>query len=154
MKHFQAQSRLAFTLLELLVVISIMALLASAAVPTFADKITKAKLTEIYSYANTLQSDVEEHLLLNGAFPDSDTFSDIADRLVVSSNTIADNFSVESINGVEGTIKISLIDSIGVSDTDYFLFSRNSASQWGCQSSLTVDVLADHCSTVSGVEGE
>ncbi len=66
----QKNHKLGFTLLELLVVVLIIGILASIALPQYRKSVEKAKLSEALINLKTIEESVDRYLLLNG-FPNS-----------------------------------------------------------------------------------
>ncbi|WP_191603595.1 pilin [Marinomonas algicola] len=136
----------AFTLIELLVVITIVAILASFGAPQLIQKIAKAKLLEVYSYSNGLQTSIEEFILTTGSFPNSTQFDDIKETQNLSDNSIIMSSSLENVQGITGTIKVLLNEGNSVEANQYFVFSRTLTAKWSCSSTLPTALLSDHCS--------
>ncbi len=150
--HTPKSQQYAFTLIELLVVITIISILASFGAPQFIEKITKAKLLEVYSFSNSLQTAVEEHVMTQGSFPDSMQFSALNLSQTLSENSVISEADIEQNNGTTGTIKITLKEESAIQANQYFLFTRSDSSKWLCTSSLPSSLLSDHCSNISSDE--
>lgn len=58
-----------FTLIELMVVIAIMGILASLAIPAFQDYMIRARVTEGLNVASVAKTDLEEYYLTHHEFP-------------------------------------------------------------------------------------
>lgn len=57
-----------FSLIELMIVIAIIGILASIAVPAYSDYIERAKMTEALSFANNIKNSISEYRLVTGDF--------------------------------------------------------------------------------------
>jgi prepilin-type N-terminal cleavage/methylation domain-containing protein len=66
------QKKKAFTLIELLIVVAIISILASIALPNFREAQTRSKVAVARSDLRTLSMALEEYMLDNGAYPQSE----------------------------------------------------------------------------------
>ena len=147
---FNALSRRAFTLLELMVVIAIITILVGFSAPQFTRQIAKAKLVEVHTLAGKNQAVIEEFLLLNGKFPSADEFS--ARAVTGGQDSVVASIEVENVSADTGDLKLTLNATTGIAADQYFAFSRASNALWSCRSSLPVELLPDHCSTIVAEE--
>lgn len=135
-----------FTLLELMVVIAIISILAAITAPTFTRQITKAKLVEAQNIATQSQSFIEEYILLNGTFPSTTEFADIAPT--VSSDSIVKSIAVSDQEEAAGSVTVTLNSDTGITEGNYLKYSRDDNSNWQCESDLASKLLPQQCSTV------
>ena len=148
MTAFSPKNCRAFTLLELMVVIAIISILAGFTAPQFTRQIAKAKLIEVHNLANNYQSVVEEFLLTQGHFPNSSEFTSITSNINNADNSIVSSVAVENPTAKSGQLKLNLTATTGIDAGQYFLFARANNSQWSCTSSLSIDFLPEHCSSI------
>lgn len=141
-----------FTLLELMVVIAIISILASLSAPIFTRQITKAKLIEVQNLATQHQSLVEEFILVNGSFPSTAEFTLIKRSL--SESSIVKELAVENQNQHSGNIKLTLNSDTGVTENQYFIYSRDDDRNWNCTSDLESNLLPSQCVSVVNEAGE
>jgi len=141
-----------FTLLELMVVIAIISILASLSAPIFTRQIAKAKLIEVQNLATQHQSLVEEFILVNGDFPSTAEFDLIKRSLPESS--IVKTLAVENQNEGSGNIRLTLNSDTGVSEGEYFLYSRDDDRNWSCTSDLDSKLLPSQCINLVNGAGE
>jgi type IV pilus assembly protein PilA len=137
-----------FTLLELMVVIAIISILASLSAPTFTRQIAKAKLIEVQNLATQHQSLVEEFILLNGDFPTTTEFDLIKNTL--SDNSIVKSISVNNQSEDTGNLKLTLNSNTGVTEGQYFAYSRDSNKNWSCISDIDSKILPIQCESLAG----
>jgi type II secretion system protein G len=71
MRDTTAAARRGFTLIELLVVMAIIALLASVAVPRYADGVDRAREAALKSSLTTLRDAIDQFSADRGRYPDS-----------------------------------------------------------------------------------
>lgn len=139
-----------FTLLELMVVIAIISILASLSAPTFTRQITKAKLIEVQNLATQHQSLVEEFILLHGTFPSTAEFDLIKHTLDQAS--IVKSITVKGQDKGIGNIQLTLNDSTGITENQYFKYARDANRNWHCTADLDAKVLPLQCESLAGAE--
>ncbi|MGO3344215.1 MAG: pilin [Marinomonas sp.] len=137
----------AFTLLELMVVIAIISILALITAPTFTRQITKAKLVEAQNIAAQSQSFIEEYILLNGTFPTATEFTEIAPS--ISNSDIVQSIAVNNPSEETGSFRVTLKSNTGISEGDYFEYTRNAERYWQCESNLASNVLPQQCTSTA-----
>ncbi len=150
--HTNSTHSQGFTLLELMVVIAIISILASFSAPTFTRQITKAKLIEVQNLASQHQSLVEEFILINGDFPTTSEFDLIKREL--EEDSIVKSISVDGQSSDEGNIKLTLNANIGITENQYFNYTRNADKNWACTSDLDSKLLPTQCDSTASSTGE
>lgn len=136
-----------FTLIELMVVIAIIAILASFAVPKFTRHISKANLIQIHSFANQSQSLIEEYILIHGQFPTNTEINQWQQQL--PSSKYIKSVTLSNIKNATGSLKITLKQNIGFDVEHNFLFTRNQQGVWSCSASLPSDYLPEYCTSTN-----
>ncbi|MCV2402890.1 pilin [Marinomonas sp. C2222] len=132
-----------FTLLELMVVIAIISILATLSTPSFIRYVAKAKLLEAQNIATQHQSIIEEFILINGKFPSGADFNLI--KASLADNSIVSSINVENENDSTGDLKLILSESTGVTEGQYFIYSRDENRNWTCTSDLNDNLLPPLC---------
>ena len=90
--------KLAFSLIELMVVIAIIAVLAAVAVPAYKSYSVKAKIIGPFQIIDKLAQEIKIHYQNNGAYPTSVTINNIAVPLAAWTNVSGGN----NYNGIYG----------------------------------------------------
>lgn len=60
-----------FTLIELMIVVAILGILASIAIPAYNDYIIRARVAELINIGSAAKTGVSEYVITNGSFPAS-----------------------------------------------------------------------------------
>ncbi len=84
-----------FTLIELMIVVAIIGVLASIAVPQYQNYVARAQVSEAISLASSAKTAVSEFYVTNGSFPESNT------QAGVSSNDAGTDISGSYVSSVK-----------------------------------------------------
>ncbi|MEC4767264.1 pilin [Halomonas sp. CUBES01] len=102
-----------FTLIELMIVVAIIGVLASIAVPQYQNYVARAQVSEAISLASSAKTAVSEYYITNGSFPDSNTKAGIsANDDGTDIGSYVQSVKVEN----EGKITVAMSSSGVVSD--------------------------------------
>ncbi|MDA0681478.1 MAG: pilin [Proteobacteria bacterium] len=122
--------QIGFTLIELMIVVAIIGLLASLAIPAYQSYTVRAQISEGLQLAGPLKSAVEEYNFSSGAFP-----VDNADAaLGVPSNYTGKYVDSISVNGAVVAIQYGNTASAHISGQTVLLTATSSDGSivWGC----------------------
>ena len=136
MKNMKQARQQGFTLIELMIVIAIVGILSTVALPAYQDFTTRAKLAEALAIMGEVKAKAAEYYAVEGKFGDGLTSTDIGvpdeDHPAPSVGTIAIDSSTDT------TIVIDFpIDNSGDSDLDEDKFiltgtAANGGVTWAC----------------------
>lgn len=91
-----------FTLIELMVVVAIIGILASIAIPAYQDYMTRAKVAEIFEIASPLKKDIADYYAYHGKMPKNN------DSLHLAKPELLQGSQVKSMEIENGAIHIVL----------------------------------------------
>ena len=124
MKGFRQAVKKGFTLIELMIVVAIIGVLASVAIPQYQDYITKSQVAKLVASISPIKTMVEDHLYGSDTFPTS-----LAGAKAPSDAELV--FAAGADNGA-GTIQLELTAG-GAGQVGYFVqFARNKDGDWSC----------------------
>jgi type IV pilus assembly protein PilA len=125
-----------FTLIELMIVVTIIGVLAAMAIPTYQDYTRKARISEGLQLAASYKNAVNEYLAANGAFPATDAEVTTITTAVPSISTT--NLSSIAV-GLNGVVKITYNKAAtGVDGATITLTptAGSAAITWACTTTL------------------
>ena len=139
-----------YTLIELLIVATVISILAIIAIPTYLNYVTRAKVSDVLNVTNTPKTGVVEYYSVNGALPDDN--SQIGMGLPESYRTkyVA---KIEILEG--GVIQASLRGLLFNGHTLSLVPESESgnAVSWTCKSTLSQNLLPSSCRSTDGGGG-
>ena len=152
MRNFYAQKR-GFTLVELMVVIAIISILASFTAPSFEKHIAKANLVEVQLLASTITSNVDEYILTQSTFPTANEFKQL---LPTNSDTIThiNSIAATKVDNKQGSVTLTMNDSIGIDSGQYLKYSRNTLGLWICSTTLPLQIAPENCTIAATEDGD
>ena len=132
------QSQRGFTLIELMIVVAIVGILASVAIPAYSDYTVRAKVTEGIAAAGAAKTSVADYYYANNALPTSNSEAGLGTSTSYSTDIISE-ISVldsESGSGSNGTIEVTYKEIGGeVTDGDKLTISPTVGGNgvtWDC----------------------
>lgn len=121
-----------FTLIELMIVIAIIGIIASIALPTYQTYVAKAQVSEAISLLEGARSVVDDHVAQTGDFPD--TLAELALLGVTRSGLYVSNLGATNTGSGGGSI-VATFRSTNVSKPlrgRTVQFARSSEGRWTC----------------------
>jgi prepilin-type N-terminal cleavage/methylation domain-containing protein len=119
-----------FTLIELMVVVSIIGILAAVAVPKLTGAADKAKDVGIMTFANSIKTGMEMHAMMNsGDYPEMSSWKDnsfkpLSENLdMVDSDESMEDYYLEKVlyKSNSGDTETYEIEFVGESENHYYL---------------------------------
>jgi type IV pilus assembly protein PilA len=95
-----------FTLIELMIVVAIIGVLASIAVPQYQNYVARAQVSEAISLASSAKTAVSEYYMTNGSFPDNNSTAGLSDA-----NDISGSYVSSVSAGTDGVITVTMSGS-------------------------------------------
>jgi len=128
-----------FTLIELMIVVAIVGILASVAIPAYSDYTVRAKVTEAVTAAGAIKTSVADYYYANGDLPTSNAEAGIGEPASFASGVISE-ISIEpgTSEGVNaGTISVEFNPDLATDiETENKLvftpYESNGGISWSC----------------------
>jgi len=134
-----------FTLIELMIVIAIIGILSSVAIPQYRNYVTQAKLTEAFYAITPVKYGLVEYVAVNGSTSGlaGKSWSQILNEIGVTTNFFGDNSKyVKNVwwNNTKSEIRVSFTDNLPEANGRYLVMRADmtgGAFRWQCLSSTT-----------------
>ncbi|MDV7104461.1 pilin [Vibrio sp. TH_r3] len=146
MKHLIKRNS-GFTLIELMIVVAVIGVLSSIAIPQYQNYIKKSQLGAALATISALKINIEDYLATNGQFP-ALTNANISAQLGSTTSPIGDLESKSDANAqYSGQIILTMNDSTQFKDKNIAL-QREQDGSWSCVTDITDSaLLPKHCTT-------
>ncbi|EGQ7768032.1 pilin [Vibrio parahaemolyticus] len=151
MKHSKQKKQQGFTLIELMIVVAVIGVLASIAIPQYQKYVAKSEVASALATLTGVKTNVEAFAVENGKFPDGASTNETEADLGVPTTIPSGSITFTAASSSAGTIKFAF-DSAGVSNlvtSKNFELVRASDGTWTCQGSsaspVTDDLLPKNC---------
>ncbi|MEZ7276877.1 pilin [Pseudoalteromonas sp. 68 DY56-GL68] len=109
------QKQQGFTLIELMIVVAIIGILAAVALPAYQDYTTRAKMSEVITFAGSAKTAVSECAITTGALTSCNTNAAVG---LESTATDITSTYVESVTVGANGLVTAAIQGTGVTDLD------------------------------------
>jgi len=137
-----------FTLIELMIVVSIIGILASIAVPSYQDYIAKAQIGEAIQLLDGAHSIIEEDVFQTATFPrDTSDLTNLGVRIQGTYGHITTSANAEASTGTLKYTYTSGNSQLTIANKNTVLFTRDINGIWLCSSTLPAKLVPKTCST-------
>jgi type IV pilus assembly protein PilA len=136
---FCVKSQVGFTLIEVMVVVTIMGLLSATAVPTYDNYVKKSRVTEAINIAAAAQKSMAEYVMLKNAYPKDAQEAGIS----LVTTELVESMNVDD----QGNISMKLKDSIMGSPVSVVMKAsfNSSGVTWKCGVAGNTDYAPSTC---------
>ena len=123
-----------FTLIELMIVVAIIGLLTTVAIPAYENYTTRSKIAEILLFADAGKSGISEYIQSAGKFPDSAAEGNLNTNPDISEFVSSINFSTTTTSA---TITYT-VDNLPITGNIAFVGTKSSGTlNWECNTAAT-----------------
>lgn len=148
MKSNKQKKQQGFTLIELMIVVAVIGVLASIAIPQYQKYVAKSEVASALATMTGVKTNVEAYAVENGEFPDTGKENDLGVPSSIPSGSIA---FAKTASAATGTITFTFKAS-GVSNLitgKKFALARDGSGTWTCDgtasNAVTDDLLPKNC---------
>lgn len=137
-----------FTLIELIIVVSIVGILASISIPAYQDYVAKAQVGEAVKLLDGARYIIEEDVFQTGSFPENIT--DLTDLGVRAQGNYGQITTAADAVASTGTIKYTYTSGnpqLTINNQNSMSFTRDINGAWLCSSTLPAKLVPKICST-------
>lgn len=128
-----SRSQHAFTLIELLIAIAIIAVLAALAIPQYQDFVGRAQVSDAVVLLTASRVDVEEHILERGHFPENETYAVLSTArsgLYTNSLDVTVSDTCSTAGQIQATMRPTGVSANIAGRT--FVIERDIDGNWRC----------------------
>ncbi len=126
------QKQQGFTLIELMIVVAIIGILAAVALPAYQDYTTRAKMSEVVTFAGSAKTAVSECIITTGDITSCDSNADVG----LATTTISSNYVASVVVSGSGiittTIKGTNVTGLDTATLTFTPTEANGGITWAC----------------------
>ena len=146
-----------FSLIELMIVIAVIGILTSFAVPAYQNYIKKAELGAALGSLQALKTNIEDHIATYGDFPSDDGSTNTGELSLVGSNVDAFRYGKlkaiqDATDNMAGAIEITFGENGStLTGTETLALTRDKNGNWVCQVNANMEnsIIPRGCSAKS-----
>lgn len=129
-----------FTLLELMIVVTIVGILASIVIPAYQSYVVRAKVAEGYIFASSVKATIAESMMIDGRYPDSNEEAYLDPPEQLGGRYVR---ATEVLPG--GAIRVTFRDAMIEGETLTLTPGGDRSMRWQCSSTLPPNYLPASC---------
>lgn len=149
--------QLGFSLIEIMIVIAIIGVLTSVALPAYQNYVKKAEIGAALATLQSLKTNVEEYIASNGDFPNDDASTSSGELTLIGSSADAFRYgTLKSIqnddNKTSGYLEISFgKEGSSLESSDIIYLIRDDSNNWKCEvsSQMPTEIIPRGCTAQS-----
>ncbi|MBE3663551.1 prepilin-type N-terminal cleavage/methylation domain-containing protein [Vibrio navarrensis] len=147
-KHNRVTKQQGFTLIELMIVVAVIGVLASIAIPQYQKYVAKSEVASALATLTGVKTNVEAYAVENGAFPATGKEGELGVPSTIPSGTIAFATTGSAATGtITFTFKASGVSNLITGKS--FALARDGSGTWTCDGTssdaVTDDLLPKNC---------
>lgn len=123
-----------FTLIELMIIVAIIGILSTIALPAYQAYTDRARISEVIVVASAAKTNITEYFMSAGHMPDSPDQADVNTSVSQSDYISAINFSTTTTTA---TITYTLAHTTAVGDIALVGTADSNGMQWQCNTAAT-----------------
>ena len=137
MEKMTQQSQKGFTLIELMIVVAIIGILAAVALPAYQDYTTRAKMSEVITFAGSAKTAVSECIISTGATTDCGTNAKVGiDAAANISSTYVESVTVGTGGVISAAIQGTSVAALDAGTLTFTPTATTGSVSWKCEISV------------------
>ena len=133
MEKMTQQSQKGFTLIELMIVVAIIGILAAVALPAYQDYTTRAKMSEVITFAGSAKTAVSECIISTGGTADCGTNAKVGiDAAANISSTYVESVTVGDGGEISAAIRGTSVTDLDAGTLKFTPTATSGSVSWVC----------------------
>ena len=128
------QKQQGFTLIELMIVVAIIGILAAVALPAYQDYTTRAKMSEVISFAGSAKTAVSECIISTGGTTGCASNAEVGlDTAANINSTYVESVTVGTGGAISAAIKGTSVTALDNGTLSFTPSATSGSVQWTCE---------------------